>query len=440
MSEHFDAAVLGMGPGGEVAAGRLLKAGLRVAVIERELIGGECAYWACIPSKTLLRPPEARTEADRAAGVTGAGLDWAQASDYRDYMIRHLDDHAQITGYERHGATVVKAEATLAGPGRIRAGDREIIAEHIIVATGSDPVIPRVEGAEDIAVWTNREAFTATALPEQAVIVGGSAVGTETATFLARFGVQVTLVHRGERLMEREDPRVGQLAQAHLEEAGITVRLNATAARVRKDSTGPLVDLDDGTTVPAQVLMVAGVEQQRNDQSRLGSFEWGLPGSGQGQPDNSENGSIQRRRARRTARRAPACRPGGGTQDWPRSTVRTARSRECRSLPGLWLVRGGGSLEATRIGRSLRSIRRPVRAWRRTAGRFRGSPIGHVRGRRQWSRVWVRSQGPKVTCCAQCGHRTGSHWHRRLGRSPWARSRSGLRRSSRLRRRRSRLL
>ncbi len=96
MEERFDVAVLGMGPGGEVAASRLLKAGKKVAVIERELIGGECAYWACVPSKTLLKPPEAKTAATRAAGVTGAGLDWAAASDYRDYMIRHLDDKAQV--------------------------------------------------------------------------------------------------------------------------------------------------------------------------------------------------------------------------------------------------------------------------------------------------------------------------------------------------------
>lgn len=94
MIEHYDAAVLGMGPGGEVAATRLLQAGLRVVVIERELIGGECAYWACIPSKTLLRPPEIHTATERAAGVAGARLEWADASDYRDEMIRHLDDHA----------------------------------------------------------------------------------------------------------------------------------------------------------------------------------------------------------------------------------------------------------------------------------------------------------------------------------------------------------
>lgn len=117
MEEHYDVAILGMGPGGEVAAGRLLKAGKMVAVIERELIGGECAYWACVPSKTLLRPPEAKTAATRTAGVTNSALDWAATSDYRDSIIRHLDDKAQVDGYSGQGAAVIKAEARITGPG-----------------------------------------------------------------------------------------------------------------------------------------------------------------------------------------------------------------------------------------------------------------------------------------------------------------------------------
>jgi len=122
--EQFDVIVVGMGPGGEAAAGRLLDAGRRVAVIERELIGGECAYWACIPSKTLLRGPEARAAAGRAAGLSAPALDWPGLRDYRDYMIRHLDDTAQVRGYEQAGATVIKGAARLAGPGRVEAGGR----------------------------------------------------------------------------------------------------------------------------------------------------------------------------------------------------------------------------------------------------------------------------------------------------------------------------
>lgn len=257
MEEHFDVAVLGMGPGGEVAASQLLKAGKKVAVIERELIGGECAYWACVPSKTLLRPPEAKTGAARAAGVTGAELDWGAASDYRDYMIRHLDDKGQVEGYEAQGATVIKAEAKITGPGTLEAGDRTLHADHIIIATGSEAVVPGLEGAGNVTVWTNRETFTATTLPERAVVIGGSAVGTETATFLARFGVAVTLVHRGTRLLEREEPRVGDLARLYLEEAGVEVLLGRRAVRARRGGNGSALELDDGTSVSTDVVIFA---------------------------------------------------------------------------------------------------------------------------------------------------------------------------------------
>lgn len=257
MNDHFDVAVLGMGPGGEIAAGRLLKAGKKVAVIERELIGGECAYWACVPSKTVLRPPEARTEVQRAAGVGRAQLDWAEASDYRDYMIRHLNDKDQIDGYARHGAVVVKEEARITGPGRIRAGDRELTAEHIIIATGSDPVLPPLEGLDQITAWTNRETYTATTLPGRAVVIGGSAVGIETATFLARFGVKVTLIHRGDRLLGREEPRAGELAHEYLPEAGIEIRLGVTARRGRREDGQSVLELDDGTEVAADVVIFA---------------------------------------------------------------------------------------------------------------------------------------------------------------------------------------
>lgn len=257
MSEHVDVAIVGMGPGGEVAASRLLKAGRRVAVIERELIGGECAYWACIPSKTVLRPPEARTEVQRAAGVAGAELDWSATSDYRDYMIRHLDDQTQVDGYARQGAVVIKAEGRITGPGRIHAGDRELTAEHIIIATGAEAVLPALDGLADITAWTNRETYTAKVLPKRAAIVGGSAVGVETATFLSRFGVSVTLIQRGDRLLEREEPRVGELALQHLTEAGVDVRLGATVRSGRRDNEASVLELDDGNHVTVDVVIFA---------------------------------------------------------------------------------------------------------------------------------------------------------------------------------------
>lgn len=232
MNEHFDVAVL----------------------------GGECAYWACIPSKTVLRPPEARTEVEKAAGVSGAELDWEETAKYRDYMIRNLDDKAQVDGYAKHGAEVVKEEARLTGPGRIRAGDRDITAEHLIIATGSDAVIPPLEGIDEITTWTNRETYTAPTLPKRAVIIGGSAVGVETATFLARFGVQVTLIHRGQRLIDREDPRVGELAHTYLQETGVEVRLGASAGSARREGADSIIRLEkadggDGGEVAADVVI-----------------------------------------------------------------------------------------------------------------------------------------------------------------------------------------
>jgi pyruvate/2-oxoglutarate dehydrogenase complex dihydrolipoamide dehydrogenase (E3) component len=174
-----------MGPGREVAASRLLAAGRRVAVVERELIGGECAYWACMPSKTLLRPTEERGQVDRAAGVDGARLDWPATRDYRDWMIRHLDDAAQVSGYEKQGATVVKGTGRITGPGTVEVDGQILTAEHVIVATGSDAAVPPVDGLDRVPLWTNREATTVREIPDRVVMIGGSAVGCELGQFLA---------------------------------------------------------------------------------------------------------------------------------------------------------------------------------------------------------------------------------------------------------------
>ncbi|MDP9428422.1 MAG: NAD(P)/FAD-dependent oxidoreductase [Actinomycetota bacterium] len=257
MTEHVDVAVIGMGPGGEVAASRLLTAGRRVAVVERELIGGECAYWACIPSKTVLRPPEAAGDVDRAAGVDGARLDWAQAREYRDYMARHLDDSGQVRGYADQGALVLRGEARLLAPGRLEVGGEQLTTDHVVLATGSEAVIPPIEGLREVTVWTNRETYTADELPERVVIVGGSAVGVETAQFLVRFGVQVVLVQRGERLLGREEPRVGELTQTALQDAGVEVRTGSTPTRARRDGAHSVLELDGGSQVRGDVVVLA---------------------------------------------------------------------------------------------------------------------------------------------------------------------------------------
>jgi pyruvate/2-oxoglutarate dehydrogenase complex dihydrolipoamide dehydrogenase (E3) component len=256
MTEHFDAIVIGMGPGGEVAASQLLRAGKRVAVVERELIGGECGYWACIPSKTLLRPAEAKGEVDRADGVGGAELDWPATRDYRDYMIRNLDDSNQVKGYEKAGATVLKGVARVTGPGRVEVDGQAYSTEHIIVATGSDAFIPPIPGLDEVPVWTNREATTLTEIPGRAVMIGGSAVGVELGLFLRRFGAQVTILERSARLLSREDPRPGELTEQYLREEGVDVRTNSTAVRARRDGEDTVVELDGGGEVRCDVVIV----------------------------------------------------------------------------------------------------------------------------------------------------------------------------------------
>lgn len=263
MSEQFDVIVIGTGPAGESAVGRLHDGGRRVALVEAELIGGECAYWACIPSKTLLRAPEACTEAERAQGVTTPELDWADLRDYRDYMVRHLDDSAQVAGYQEQGVTVVKGHAAFTGPRTITVNDRELTADNVIIATGSQPLIPPIDGLADVPVWTNREATNLTDIPRRALIVGGSAVGVELSTFLARFGTQVTLVQSADRLLDREDPRVGELVAAQLADAGVTIHTGTTARQARREHGDTVVTLTDGSEVRVDVIIIGAGRRPR---------------------------------------------------------------------------------------------------------------------------------------------------------------------------------
>jgi pyruvate/2-oxoglutarate dehydrogenase complex dihydrolipoamide dehydrogenase (E3) component len=257
MSERFDAIVIGTGPAGEVAVSRLADQGLRVALVERELIGGECAYWACIPSKTLLRPPEARAEARRAAGVEEPEQRWAEVARYRDFMIRDLDDSGQVKGYEDRGVTVVKGAARIAAPGRVEVDGRTLETDRIVVATGSDSMIPPIDGLDEVGYWTNREATTIQEIPRSVLILGGGPVGVELGQFFRRFGAQVTIVQSAERLVDREDPAVGELIAGYLREEGIDVRLDARATAAHRANGRRVLVLEGGEELAAQELLIA---------------------------------------------------------------------------------------------------------------------------------------------------------------------------------------
>jgi dihydrolipoamide dehydrogenase len=269
MTHRFDVIVLGAGPGGEVAVNMLTKAGKSVALVENELIGGECTNWGCIPSKTLLRPVELHGEASRAAGVRTPELDWPDLSDYRDWMVSDHDDTQRVAGYEERGVTVVKARGRLVRHGRIEAGGRMLEADAIVVATGAEAVIPPIPGLADVSYWTNREVTATKSIPESVVFIGGGVVAVELSQFLARFGARVTIVQGPPRVAEREDPKVSELLANILEGDGIELLLGRRAVAVREDAGEKVVELDDSGSARGAELVVATGRRPRTKEIGL---------------------------------------------------------------------------------------------------------------------------------------------------------------------------
>jgi pyruvate/2-oxoglutarate dehydrogenase complex dihydrolipoamide dehydrogenase (E3) component len=254
---EFDVVVIGAGVAGEVAAGRLGQNGVSVAVVEDRLVGGECSFYACMPSKALLRPVELAREVARIPGLELGPIDVPAVLGRRDEVIHHQDDSEQVPWLDEHHVTLVRGHGRLAGEKRVAVGDEELVARKaVVVATGSAALVPDIDGLRDARPWTNIEGTTASAVPRRLAVLGGGVVGAELSQVWSTYGSQVTLVHRGDRLIEREEPFASEQVRDGLVESGVDVRLNAQVTRVTRNGH-VTVGLDDGSDLEADEVLAA---------------------------------------------------------------------------------------------------------------------------------------------------------------------------------------
>jgi pyruvate/2-oxoglutarate dehydrogenase complex dihydrolipoamide dehydrogenase (E3) component len=263
----FDVVVLGAGPSGEVAAGRLADGGLKVAIVEDRLVGGECSFWACMPSKALLRPYEALAEARRVEGaaeaITGS-LDVQAVLDRRDEIIHGLDDSGMLPWLESRGIELVRGRGRITGEGRVSVARNDGGAEElhatraVFVAGGTLPKVPDIPGLADVEdAWTNRDATTVKAIPDRLAILGGGVVGCEMAQAFQTLGAQVTLIAGEAGLLPREEPFACEQVTAALEDFGVEVLVGESAERVEQRDAVVAVTTGEGTLVEADRVLVA---------------------------------------------------------------------------------------------------------------------------------------------------------------------------------------